>query len=91
MRNAVRPHISAVLAVGSTLGYCCYDLRPIYDTKKSRTGEMERNEVPPPVSHVVVNIPCSKNKNMVPGIYLRNIFGVLLEYENVKNNTNPYS
>ena len=52
----------AVFAVASTLVYC-FDLRPMYDTKKVvRTGGMERNEVRPPVSHVVVYIPCIKHK-----------------------------
>ena len=33
MNNAILLHTLAVFAVGSTLVYC-YDLRPIYDTKK---------------------------------------------------------
>ena len=31
--NAILPHTLAVFAVGSTL-VSCYDLRPMYDTKK---------------------------------------------------------
>ena len=38
MINAILPHTLAVFAVGSTLVYC-YDLRPIYDTKKSYVQE----------------------------------------------------
>ena len=52
MNNAILPHTWAVFAVGSSLAYCCYDFRPIYDTKKPRTGGMERNEGRPSVSHV---------------------------------------
>ena len=60
MSNAILPHILlAVFAVGSTLAYC-YDLGPIYDTNKLRSGGMERKEVRPPVSHVVVYILCSE-------------------------------
>ena len=33
MSNAILPHTFAVFAVGSTLVYC-YDLRPMYNTKK---------------------------------------------------------
>ena len=33
MNNAILPHTLAVFVIGSTLVYC-YDLRPIYDTKK---------------------------------------------------------
>ena len=59
-RNSLLPHALAVFAVGSALVYC-HDLRAIYDTNNIlRTGGMERNEVRPPVSHVVVYIPCSK-------------------------------
>ena len=58
MSNAILPHTLAVFTVGSMRVYYC-DLRAIYDTMKFRTGGMERNEVQPPVSHVVVYIPCS--------------------------------
>ena len=66
MNNAIVRRTLTVFAVGSTLVYC-NDLRPMYDTKKYcvRTGRMERNKVRPPVSHVVVYIPCSKTSNMV--------------------------
>ena len=33
MSNAILPHTLAVFAVDSALVYC-YDLRPIYDSKK---------------------------------------------------------
>ena len=33
MSDVILPHTLAIFAVGSTLVYC-YDLRPIYDTKK---------------------------------------------------------
>ena len=38
-------HTLAVLAVDSTLVYCCYDLRPKYDTKKYFVRE-EWNLIP---------------------------------------------
>ena len=60
MSNAMLPYTLTVFAVGGTLAYYCYDLRPMYDTKKLRTGGIERDDVLPPVSHVVVYIPCSK-------------------------------
>ena len=68
MSNAMLPHTLAVFAVGSTLvpillRLTRYDqVRPIYDTKEQRTGGMERDDVRPPASHVVVYIPCSKTK-----------------------------
>ena len=58
MSNAILHHTLEVFAVGSAMVYC-YDLR---QHEVQRTGGMERNEVRPPVSHVVLYIPCSKNK-----------------------------
>ena len=56
------PHTLAVFAVERTRLYCCYVLRPIYvwHQEVRRTGGMERNEAQPPVSLLVVYIPCSK-------------------------------
>ena len=93
MSNAILPNTLAVCAVGSALVYC-YDLQPIYDTNKNtiRTGGMERHEVWPPVSHVVMNIPCSE----IPGINygtpaytyaLFSRFYCCLRWGHVKNNT----
>ena len=66
MSNAILPHSLTVFAVGSipaTLVYCCYDLRPIYDTLKYYIQEeWNVTQVRPPVSHTVVYIPFRKEK-----------------------------
>ena len=61
-----------------------------------RTGGMEHNEVRPPVSHVVVYIPCTmvaKRKHGTKYFEVRityAIFWVLLLSGNVKKNTSWY-
>ena len=56
--NAILPRTLAVFAVGSTLLYC-YDLRPIYDTKKYYVQEQWNETKSGHQGHVVLYIPCS--------------------------------
>ena len=65
MSNAILPHTFGSIRSWWYAGNYCYDLRPIHDQEVLRTGGMERNEVRPPVPHVVVYIPCSKKYNKV--------------------------
>ena len=71
MSNAIMLDTMALFALGSTL---------VYMTARLRTKGMERNEVRPPVSRVVVYIPCSKVRKMVLRAFICKyaiFFGVL--------------